>query len=230
MATKEAVYEVTSDTLTVHKMVAELKQEDGSTVRQNGMGKVYLKGELIEASQISPDYIEALEDKDNPLHAHVSRKLKKATGDSKEDIARRLSLPFDGFDDMDEDQLYNAMVHLPSAVISRIKEYENNRDEPRQRIVGFSVGYGESNEDRQLGKAGSGLKEPTEGKPSSELETRSTDTGGLVQQGDGVTGIGVPSKGKLKNPGATLTGIKKGAKKNSAKKSSSRRGTRPRSE
>lgn len=221
---KEAVYEVLSDTLTVHQMVAELKQSDGSTVRQNGRGKVYLKSEKIKASEISPDYIDALEDKDNSLHSVISAKLKKSTGDSKEDVARRLALPFDGFDEMDEDQLYNAMVHLPSAVISRIKEYETGRDDPRERILGYSVGYAESNEDRQLGIAGSDIDEPLEGKPTSELETRNTDTGGLVQQGDGMTGIGVPPKGKLKNPGATLTGVKAGAKKRGTKKGTSRIG------
>jgi hypothetical protein len=114
-------------------------------------------------------------------------------------------------------------VHLPSAVISRIKEYETGRDDPRKRILGYSVGYAESNEDRQLGLAGSDIDEPEEGKPTAELETRNANTGGLVQQGDGVTGIGVPAKGKLKNSGATLTGVKAGAKKRSTKKSTSRR-------
>jgi hypothetical protein len=226
---KEKVYEVLTDTLTIHRTTAELKSTDGTVTRQNGMGKVYLKTELVPESLISKDYIDALENSDNPLHGIISKKLKLSSGDSKEDIARRLALPFEGFDIMTEDELFSAMTHLPSAAISKIKEYELGRSEPRQRIVNYSVGFGESGDDRQLGKTGSGMAIATEGKPTSELETREVKEDGPVQQGDGVTGIGVPAKGKIKNPGATLTGVKESKKKGLAnKKPVSRRGTRPR--
>lgn len=229
MNTEEDVYEVLADELTIHKLVAELPQENGGTIRQNGMGKVWLKTELVPASEISPDYIDALNDPSNVLHKHIVKKLKKASGNSKEDIARRLSLPFEGIDDMDESELLQAMKHLPSVVISRIKEYEEKQTSPRSRIVEYNIGFGEDPDARQLGESGSPINQPEEGKPSSELETRSIPPDGKVIQGDGVTGIGVASKGKLKNPGAVLTGDKKKVTLASkSKKSAPRAGRRAR--
>jgi hypothetical protein len=232
MPTKENVYEVLSDRgLTVHKLVAELPQEDGSVRRQNGMGKIYLKSERVSESELSPDYVEALNDSDHPLHEVVSKKLKKVSGEAKEDIQRRLALPFEGIDEMDEDDLLNAMRHLPSVVQMKIKEYESKQAEPRQRVMDYVIGFGESVQDRQLGKVGSPLDEPEDGKPSSELQTREVNESGPVTQGEGVTGIGVPALGKLKNPGATLKGVKaadKAGAKSGAKKSQ-RKGRRERS-
>ena len=93
---------------------------------------------------------------------------------------------------MDEDDVLNAMKMLPSAAINRIKEYESQRDDPRQRIVGYNVGFGESAVDRQEGRVSSDLQDTDESKAAARLNTREVPDEGLVVPGEGITGTGDP--------------------------------------
>jgi hypothetical protein len=81
---------------------------------------------------------------------------------------------------------------LPSAAIQRIKEYEGERDDPRERITGYSVGFGESSIDRQEGKVSSDLQDTDESKAAVRISTREVPEDGPVVPGEGVTGTGDP--------------------------------------
>jgi hypothetical protein len=194
-----AAYEVLVDELTLHRNVGEIKDPlTGETVGvQNGRGETYYKGEKVDEADITPDVLNALEDKDHPSHEAVSKRLKKASGDAERDPAVRLGAPFAGYDDMDEDDIVNAMRVLPSAAQMRIKEYEATRDDPRERIVDYNIGFGESNIERQEGKVGGDLVEEgderdPEAKPSARLKTRTVPDEGRVEPGEGITGTGDP--------------------------------------
>lgn len=188
-------YEVLVDELTVHKEVAELRDKDNNLVgRQNGLGETWLFGEILPADAVSPDYREALEDSDHPLHEAISAKLRPVSDEPEQDGARRLGLPFDGYDEMDEDAVLAAMKNLPSAAIQRIKEWESSKDDARERIANYNIGFGESPDDRQEGRVGSDVQESdTENKPTAKLKTRSVPEEGKVTPGEGVTGTGDPA-------------------------------------
>jgi len=187
-------YEVLEDEVTVLKTVSKLPQPDGSFTYQNGLGRVYLKGEVIPASEVAEDWKEALESGEGELNDALSTKLKKSTDDAHESSAR-LGLPFVAYDEMEVDDIVNAMRVLPSATIQRIKEYESMRgDEARLEIVDFNIGYGEGPNERQLGEA----TEPEEGmdedKAVRALKTREVPEEGPVVPGEGFTGTGDPQK------------------------------------
>lgn len=191
-------YEVLVDELTVHRKVGDLIDPVSGQVLgiQQGQGETFYKGEVIPEDNVSPILIEALENEDHPSHDSVVLKIKATTGDASQNLAVRLGLPFEGYDEMDEDAVMAAIVNLPSPTISRIKEYEG-ANEGRERILNYSVGFGESPEDRQLGNVGSQLDEEARDsveKATARLTTREVPEEGLVQQGEGVTGIGVPEK------------------------------------
>src|SRR5687768_2301176 len=99
MATKG--YEVLVDELTVHRTTAELTQADGSVRYQNGMGQTFLRQEVVPVDQVAKNWVEALEkaDEDDPLYQSLSRKLKPVSDEPSEDMARRLGLPFDGYEE-----------------------------------------------------------------------------------------------------------------------------------
>ena len=74
-------YEVLADEYTVHKQIGELTDPITGAVTgvQQGSGKVYLKGDVLSAADVSPLIIEALEDEDNPNHDYVSKRLVKSS-------------------------------------------------------------------------------------------------------------------------------------------------------
>jgi hypothetical protein len=190
------MYEVLADELTLLKQVGVLT--DPITGRelgiQQGAGKIYLKGETVPESVISPNLLAALNDEDHPSHASAVRKLKKAESEEeKVALARRLALPFEGYDEMSDDDILAAMVVLPSSTIQRIKEYEGEH-EGREKIMLYNIGFGEGPTDRLEGNAGSQLDEEASGddtKAVSKLTTRNVD-GSDVTIGDGITGTGDP--------------------------------------
>lgn len=186
-------YEVLVDEVTIHRQVGELT--DPITGRslgiQQGAGKIWFKGEVIPENEISPLYREALEDEDHPMHAAVSKRLKKSGDEARENTSQRLGVPFAGFDDMSEDELLDALRSLPSATIQVVKQYEA-QNQNRERIVSFNLGFGESIRDREEGRVGSDLDEDgrdDSDKAVAELTTREVgeDT---VQHGEGITGTG----------------------------------------
>jgi hypothetical protein len=185
-------YKVLVDEVTVHQTVAKLPQPDGSTIYQNGLGETYYRDEVIPDEKVAEDWREALDSGEGNLNDSLSKVLEKTSDDASSSTAGRLGVPFAGYDDMDEDDVLNAMKSLPSAAISRIQEYESNRDEPRQRIVGYSVGFGESAIDRQEGRVSSDPQDTDESKPAARVNTREVPEDGPVVPGEGITGTGDP--------------------------------------
>jgi hypothetical protein len=189
-------YEVLVDELTVLKTIGVLT--DPITGReigvQQGAGRIAYKGEKIPASEVSSLWVEALDDEDNPLHESLSRKLSKSGDEPYEDQERRLGVPFSGYDDMDEKDLLDAMRVLPSSTVALIKQYESQRDDPRERVAQYNVGFAESPRDRIDGLVSSDLDEDGAGdeeKQTAVLTTRNVEEDD-VQLGEGITGTGDP--------------------------------------
>lgn len=207
-------YKVLQDEVTVHQTIAKLPQPDGSTVYQNGLGETYYRDEVIPEEKVAEDWREALESGEGTLFDSLSKVLEKSSDDSS--TAARLGVPFAGYDDMEEDDVLTAMRNLPSAAIQRIKEYEESRDDPRERITGYNISSGESAVDRQEGKVSSDLQDTDESKPVARIATREVPDEGLVVPGEGITGTGDPQtsygtkdeeddkgKGDVKGSGST---------------------------
>jgi len=186
-------YEVIADNeLTVLRTVSSLPQLDGGVIHQNGMGRTYVRGEVIPPELVAEDWKQALDEEDGPLYAHLSKVLKPVDDNPVEDSVARLGLPFEGYDDMNVDDIVRAMSVLPSATIMRIKEFESAREDPRTEIVDYNIGYGEHPDDRQLAELE--VEETAEGKAAGRLTTRNVPDSGPVQRGEGYTGTGDPQK------------------------------------
>jgi hypothetical protein len=189
-------YEVLVDELTVLKTVGVLTDPiSGREIGvQQGAGRIVFKGEVIPASELSQLWVEALDDEDHPMHESLSRKLSKSGDEPSEDQEKRLGVPFAGYDEMDEDELLAAMRVLPSSTVQLIKQYEGQKDEPRERVAYYNVGFGESPRDRIEGLVGSELDEEGSGseeKAVSRLTTREVSEDD-VQFGEGIIGDGQP--------------------------------------
>lgn len=187
-------YEVLEDEVTVLRTTASLVQPDGSVVHQNGMGRVWLKGEVIPPDEIAEDWKEALDSGEGPLFDALQNKI-KSSSDDPHTSPQRLGLPFAGYDEMETADIVNAMRVLPSATIQRIKEFESDRGaEARSEIVDYNIGYGEAPHERQLAE----LEEPEDGmdedKAVRSLKTRNVPDEGPVEPGEGFTGTGDPDK------------------------------------
>lgn len=205
-------YKVLVDELTVHQTVSKLPQPDGSTVYQNGLGDTYLRDEVIDDDLVAEDWKEALESGEGKLHDSLSKVLEQ-TSDDPELSARRLGVPFEDYDEMEEDDILTAMKVLPSRAITRIQEYEATRDEPRENIVHYNIGYGESPLDRQENRVSGDLQEGDEDKAVARLTTREVPEEGPVVAGEGITGTGDPEVGygskKDDEPGEGIKGTAK---------------------
>lgn len=222
MATAES-YEVLADALTVHKDVRELRHPVTNEVtgHQMGGGRIYLEGERIPANEVSATYKQILDDPDNPSHEYLSARLRKVSDEPREDIGRRLGVPFDGYDDMEVDDIVKAMRVLPSATIQRIKQYEATK-ENRTEIVDYNIGFGEHPDERQNTK----LEPPEqdEDKVVRNVATRNVPEEGPVEHGEGVTGTG--TAGPAKPFGSKAADEKRGA----ARAPRARRGRRERTQ
>jgi hypothetical protein len=178
--------------LTVHRTVATLTQPDGSKLHQNGMGRTYLEGEVIPADMVAEDWKEALESGEGPLHDSLSKVLEPSSEDAGDNVVARLGLPFEDYDEMEEEDVVRAMGVLPSGTVQRIKEYESMRDEPRRAIVDFNIGYGEAPSQRQTAEVEQ--VEGDENRATAKLTTREVPEDGPVVAGEGFTGTGDPQK------------------------------------
>jgi len=187
---KGKVVEVLVDEITIPKSVRTLTQDDGNTYHQQ-VGTTYFKGDKVPTDEVSPPVLEALEDSDHRNHDSLSKKLKLGSGDAHENLAVRLGLPFDGYDDMDEEDILDAMRVLPSPTVVAIQTYER-QNENRDSIVTYNIGYGINNDDFVDGNVGSDVEDGEgEDKAVSRIKTRRvTDT--EVEAGEGYTGTGDP--------------------------------------
>jgi hypothetical protein len=232
MAKNTESYEVLVEELTVLKTVSSLPQGDGSVKHQNGMGRIYFEGEKVPAEEVAEDWKEALDSKEGALYESLSKKLKPSSDDAEEDLAYRLGLPFEGYDDMETDEILAAIRVLPSATVQRIKEYESNRDDPRTEIVDFSIGFGEHPDQRQLTDLGEVMEdvEMATDKAAGRIKTRSVPASGPVEHGEGITGTGEPDKayGQEADAEDDKKAGKKPNIKGAARKASQRRGRRDR--
>ena len=205
-------YKVLVDEVTVHSTIAKLVQPDGSVVYQNGLGQTYYRDEVIPDDKVAEDWREALDSGEGPLYEMLSKSLEQSSDESGGQGAR-LGVPFAGYDEMEEDDVLTAMRNLPSAAIERIKEYEAQRDDSRERIANYNIGYGESAVDRAEGKVSSDLQDTDEGKAVARINTREVPEEGPVVPGEGITGTGDPQiaygtreeqeKGDIKGTGST---------------------------
>jgi hypothetical protein len=190
---KNDTYEVIADQYTIHKQVGSVTDPVSGEVTdvQQGQGKVYFRGDVIPAGEISPLLLAALEDEDHPSHDYVAARIQKSGDDPREALSPRLGEPFAGYDDMEENEVVNAMRNLPSAAIVKIKEYEEAHD-GRDAIIGYNIGFGESPIARQTGLVSSEHQDTNEDKESAKLTTREVPEEGVVQPGEGITGTGDP--------------------------------------
>lgn len=193
---KTDTIEILVDEVTLHQETLPLTNSDGQVVgAQLGLGKTRFKGERVPVAEVAQVYLDALDDEDHPSHASAVKRYKRSTKDPQEDAMLRLGLPFPGYEDLEDDQIVALLPNLPSETVQRIKEWEGKQDEPRERIVTYSVGFGESPLDRQEGNVNSGTAEDDEDpdKPVRQMRTRSVPEDGPVESGEGITGTGEPA-------------------------------------
>jgi hypothetical protein len=194
-------YEVLVDEYTAHRDVRELRDAEGNvTGSQLGLGKIYFKGEVIPDNALGQVYKDALDNEEDESHEWLSQRLKQVSGDASEDPKKRLGLPFADYEQMDEDDVVAAMRHLPSGLIQRIKQYEEEFGDNRQKIVSYIIGFGSDPDARQEGRVGSKVEEDenrveaAEDKATAKLTTREVPEEGNVTHGEGYTGTGEGAK------------------------------------
>ena len=191
-------YEVLVDELTVHKAVRKLQHPiTGEDIGwQQGAGETWFLGEVIPAESMNPEWAEALEsgDEDNPLYADLSKVLSPSSDEPALNEAYRMGLPFEGYDDMETDDILAAMRVLPSAAVMRMKDWERSKgDDAREEIVNYNIGYGESPDDRQSGRMSPDEDAETDdNKAVRRIRTRQAEEGEPVIPGEGITGTGDP--------------------------------------
>lgn len=185
-------YEVIDGPVTIHRDVRQLRNPltNEPVGYQRGAGKTYHEGDVLEEAEVSSLYRDALDDKGHELHEAVSRKLKKVSDEPGLNLEAHLGLPFEGYDDMETEDIVNAMRVLPSATVSRIKQYEN-ANEGRSEITNYNVGFGEHPDARQ--NAQLDVPDPAEDKAAREITTREVPNTGPVRHGEGITGTGEPA-------------------------------------
>jgi|GraSoiStandDraft_46_1057282.scaffolds.fasta_scaffold37328_3 hypothetical protein len=187
-------YEVLVDELTVHKAVRELQHPiTGEKIGyQQGAGETWFLGEVIPADAINPEWVEALESGEGEMYEALSQKLKPSSDEPSLNEAYRMGLPFEGYDDMDEDEILAAMRVLPSPAVIRIKDWEMSHGD-RQSIMHFNIGFREAPDDRNSGRLSPEEAEGDENKPVRAMQTRSFDAeSGEFTHGEGITGSGDP--------------------------------------
>jgi hypothetical protein len=222
-------YKVLVDELTVHKAVRPLTHPiTGESMGwQQGAGETWFLDEVIPAESINPEWAEALDsgDEDNPLYGDLSKVLEPSSDEPALNEAYRMGLPFEGYDDMEEDDILAAMRVLPSPAVMRIKDWEATRgDDAREAIVTYNIGYGEGPDDRQFGRVGQAEDEELDdNKAVRRIRTRQAEDGEPVIHGEGITGTGEPQV----EPGTAAAKEEEESGDGGAKKST-RSGRRPR--
>jgi hypothetical protein len=188
-------FKVLVDELTVHKAVRPLQHPiTGEPMGyQQGAGETWFLDEVIPADQMNPEWAEALDSGEGELHDHLSRVLEASSDEPALNEAYRMGLPFEGYDDMDEDDILAAMRVLPSPATMRIKDWER-QNQGRESIVNYNIGFGEAPDDRTSGRlTPEESDEVDENKPVRNIRTRELNPEtGEFQFGEGITGSGDP--------------------------------------
>lgn len=181
--------------VTIPKMVGELRDPVNGVLLgvQQGLAKTYYEDEVIEAREISPMILAALDDESHPSHAHISSQIEDAANaEPSQSTVARLGVPFAGYDDMSEDDVLAAMSHLPSVSIQAIRDYESSH-QARPRVLAYNIGHGESYIDRQEGRVSSELSDTDSSKAAAQIRTREVVDDGVIEPGEGQTGTGEPA-------------------------------------
>lgn len=188
-------FRVLAPELTVHKQVGELRDPITQTVTGivQGQGTIVFEDEVIPEGEISPLLIEAIDNEDHPSHDYATRQIEEVKDDPRLSLEARLGVPVAGYEEMEEDDIVAVMRHLPSSAIQRIKEYESERDDPREGIVSYNIGFGESPLQRQEGKVSSDREDTNDDKAAARLRTREVPEDDAVVPGEGITGTGEPA-------------------------------------
>lgn len=218
-------FAVLVDELTVHQATRELNHPiTGEKMGfQQGNGGTWFLDEVIPAEALNPEWVEALEKGEGSLYESLKDKLAPSNEEPTLSDAVRMGAPFEGYDEMDEDDILLTMRVLPSATVLRIIEWEKAH-ENRPEIVGFDIGFGVSPSAYQEGKVpgGDASMEGDETKAVRAIRTREIPEDGPVIPGEGITGTGDPAV----EPGTAAAEEENGGTKRKAPKR--RAGRRPR--
>jgi len=167
-----------------------LRDMNGNEVGYDHLNHTYYNGEIIPNEKISPVVIEKLKSTDeNDKAAQRLQKVLVEVDENGEslDLKRRLGVPFEGYDDMEEDDIVAALHFLPGEAVQAVKDYEATRETPRYKVTSFNVGRRDNNFERVAGDPvrSSVRQDAAEGKASAALVTREVgeDT---VQVGEGL--------------------------------------------
>ena len=201
-------YEVVGGEVTLHRDVRPLINPMTGEPRgfQLGMGRTYPEGAVVSGDAIASSYVRALEDSDHPLHEIFSAKLKPVSDDPTDNLAA-FGEPFADYDEMEAENVVQAMRVLPSATIQLIKEYEAGK-ENRPEIVNYNIGLGEHPTARATQPE---EVEQDENKAVREMTTTEVTEDG-IELGEGVTGSGmpqVPPGFKKRSAGETKTPVQR---------------------
>jgi len=179
----EAVVEVT-----VHKDVRPLINPMTGEPRgfQLGAGRTYPEGAVIAEENIASAWREVLSDPSHPVYETLSAKLKPVSDDPTDNLAA-FGEPFADYDEMEAEDVVQAMRVLPSATIQLIKVYEAGK-ENRPEIVNYNIGFGEHPTERATQPE---EVEQDENKAVREMTTTEVTEDG-IELGEGVTGSGMP--------------------------------------
>lgn len=168
-----------------------LRDINGNVVGYDHINHVYYNDEIIPDEKVSPVIKELLEDNDeNNVRAKRLRDRLVAVDENGErlDLKRRLGIPFEGYDDMDEDEIVAALHFLPGQTVQAVKDYEATK-ENRYKITSFNAGTRDNNFERVVGDPvkSSQRQDAEEKSATSELVTREVDVdAGTVVEGEGL--------------------------------------------
>jgi len=199
----EAVREVT-----VHKDIRALINPLTGEERgfQLGQGRTYPEGAIISEENVASAWREVLADPDHPMYKTLSIKLKPVSEDPTDNLAA-FGEPFADYDEMEAEDVVQAMRVLPSATIQLIKEYEAGK-ENRPEIVNYNIGLGEHPTSRATQPE---EVDQDENKPVREMTTTEVTEDG-IELGEGVTGSGMPQVQpgfKKRSAGETKTPVQR---------------------
>lgn len=171
--------------LIVPKSLGEIKDVNGEFAGYKHVSKTYFEGEVISRDDVSPAIVEALKNGDE----WISSRLEEVSDDASLNISARAGLPFEGYDDLSEEEVVTALRSLPGAAVAAIKAYEAER-ENRPEIVEYNAGLFEAPSDRVRGLVGGEYQEATPTR-AGDVVTREVDVeAGTVVVGENDIGQG----------------------------------------
>jgi hypothetical protein len=163
---------------TLLRDVRQGKLGTGEVIYRRGRGRIAYKGEVVDDGEVSAAILEALDDESHELHERVVKVLRRTSAKPRTADEKILNLPIEGYDDMDEDEVLGLLRAVRPEAAVQIKEYEKTRDQPRARILAYSVPHGLAPGDLNNGVGTGSVEDAEEDKPSGRSKlTTSLDPG-----------------------------------------------------